>query len=50
MVHKDRLRFKICFLTPGHAVPKTSQNYYLGQHKERINGLYCLTYIIYFIY
>lgn len=38
------LEFKICLLAPEHAVPKESQNYYLGQHKDRINGLYCLTY------
>lgn len=44
MVHKDGLKFKNCLLAPEHVVPKKSQNYYSGQHKDGIKGLYCLTY------
>lgn len=41
---QGRLKFRICFLPPGQTVPKRSQNYYLRQHKDKINGLYSLMY------
>lgn len=44
MVGKDELQLRKLLLAPGHAVPKNSQNYYLMQHNDRINGFNRLTY------